>query len=123
MQCSHPCSKSVCCRLPIGKPKLCFAEGRSAEIEDLRASFFRDQNVVRFQITMHDSRRVRRRKAARDLGGDVERLAPSEFGTPQSLAINELADHVAIADVVHRDDVGMIERGYSPCFLFEARSA
>ncbi len=99
------------------------AHASEAEIENLRASVFRDQNIVRLQIAMHDSRRVRRRKAARDLGANVERLAQSEFGAAQSLAINELADHVAIADVIHRDDVGMIERGHGSCFLLEARPA
>jgi hypothetical protein len=50
---------------------------------------------------MHDSGRVRRREATRNLRRDVERLAQSELGPTQHLPVNEFAD-VSIADVVLR---------------------
>ena len=65
----------------------------------------RHQNVVRLQIAVHDAGRVRRRQAAGDLGRDVERLPQPEPGAAQRLAVDELADDVALADVVDRDDV------------------
>jgi len=51
---------------------------------------------------MHDSGRVRRREAARNLRHDVEPLAQSELGPTQHLPVNEFTDHVSIADVVLR---------------------
>jgi hypothetical protein len=54
---------------------------------------------------VHDARRVRRGQAAGDLGGDVERLPQAEPGAAQRLAVDELADDVALADVVDGDDI------------------
>jgi hypothetical protein len=61
------------------------------------------------------------RAAARNLRRDVERLAQSELGPTQRLPVNEFADHVSIAVVVHRDDVGIVERRHGP--VPPARSA
>ena len=55
------------------------------------------QNVVGLQIAVHDTGRVRRRQAAGDLGGNLERLPQTEAGAAQRLAVDELC---ALANVV-----------------------
>ena len=72
---------------------------------------------------MHDTRRVCRRQAAGDLRRDVERLAQSESGTTKRLALDQLADDVAVADVVHRDDVGVAQGRDGAGFDLEALAA
>jgi hypothetical protein len=61
--------------------------------------------------SLHDSGRVRRRQPAGDLGRDVDRLPHSEPGAAQRLAVDELAHDVALADVVHGNDVGVAQGG------------
>src|SRR5687768_6956099 len=65
---------------------------------------------------------------ARTLNGDVEHFAELHWCVPhsfaQSFAIDELGGdkvhRVDLLDLVNRDDVGMIQRGSSLCFLNKA---
>jgi len=70
---------------------------------------------------MDYSCRVRCCQAAGNLRRDIELPAQSEFCTAQRLAIQQLAHHAAVADVVNRDDVGMIQCCDSSRLRFEAR--
>ena len=94
------------CRVGMSR---CLRHPRQTEIEDLRAAVPGQQDVLRLQIAVHDAGRMRRGQAAGDLGGDVERLPQAEPGVAQRLAVDELADDVALADVVDGDDIGVAQ--------------
>jgi hypothetical protein len=94
------------CRVGMSR---CLRHLRQTEIEDLRAAIPGQQDVLRLQIAVHDAGRVRRGQAAGDLGGDVEHLPQAEPGAAQRLAVDELADDVALADVVDGDDIGVAQ--------------
>src|SRR5487761_2086754 len=63
---------------------------------------------------------MRCRETIGDLHGDLEGLAQAKFAAAQRFAIDELADDVAVANVVNGDDVRMIQRRHGPRFAFEA---
>ena len=81
---------------------------------------------------MHDARRVRGGEAARHVGGDPHRLRHGERAArqplAQALAVEALhrdpgAAAPVVADVVDRDDVGMVEERGGLRLLQEAARA
>ena len=80
---------------------------------------------------MDDAFFVRRGQAARDLDARTRRPCGRQGAAPpalaQRLALEQLRHDVRraahAADVVHREDVGMIERRGRPRFLLEAVQA
>ena len=77
---------------------------------------------------MDDALVVRRREATRHLEGDLDGLAQRQ-GSPlqplaQALAVQELRDEVGRPvvrpDVVHDDDVRVVQQALGPGLLFEA---
>ncbi len=107
----------------IRRSGLRLRHARQSEVEDLRSPVLGQQDVVRFQIAMHDAGRVRRREAAGNLRGDAKRLAQSKAGAAQRLALDELADDVPLADVVDRNDVGVTQCRDGAGFDLEALTA
>ena len=93
------------------------AELRDAEIEELRAPVVRDEHVGGFDVAVPDVLPVRRVQRAGDLGADLdgpaERQQPRSQFVAERLTIEELRDderHAVLgADVVHRDDVRMVQ--------------
>ena len=89
----------------------------------------RQEDVLRFEITVDDSLVVRRRETARDLRGVLDRPADghrSAVGAlPERLALEELGHDErrsrVRAHVVHRQDVGMIQRRGGARFALEPR--
>ena len=100
---------------------------REPEVEDLDAAVFGDEEVLGFQVAMDDPLLVRRREPARDLGRVVEHLAYRDpaSGQPlaQRLAFEELRDDVrravVFAEVVDREDAGMVQRRRRARLLLE----
>ena len=73
---------------------------------------------------------VRRREAARDLhavahGFGRSQRSPRRQPGSQCLALEQLRDHEVHgafgADVVNREDVGMVQRGHGASFALESR--
>ena len=97
------------------------------EIQHLHAAVARHHDVLRLQIAVDDPQRVRRRDPLGRLRGDIEQPAqrqrPAVDDGPEGFALHQLRDDVGLpvvlADIVDRDDVGMIERGERPGFLLE----
>ncbi len=113
-----------------------------AEIEDLHAPVGGDEQVLRLQVAMHDALFVRTRQAVSNLDRVIDGLAdressgrarrttrsrPSREPLAQRLSFEQLRDDVGRpvvrADVVDREDVGMVQRGGRPCLLFKAAKA
>ena len=77
---------------------------------------------------MHDACRVGSCKSAGDLCGDIQHFAELHRRVShlfaQRLAINKFsgyeANRISLVDLVDREDVGMIQRGSSFCFLHKA---
>src|ERR1039458_439890 len=89
------------------------------EIQDLRPPVARQQDVGRLEIAMHDAGIVRRRQAARDLQRRLNRLAQPQSGAAQRLAIHQFVDDIPLADIVHGNNVRMIQRRHRPRFQIE----
>ena len=101
-----------------------------AEVEHLRAAVGRHHDVLGLDVAVDDARLMRGRKGAGDVRGDRQPLgdgAVVAFGQScaQRGAIEVLLDdvpRVAVdADVVHRGDMRMIQRGGRTGLLFETR--
>src|SRR5690348_6802216 len=81
---------------------------RQSEIQDLYTAVFRDENVVWFEITMHDPFLVRRCQTLRYLDSIVNRLAQREWASAQSLTQtfsfqqfrNQIVGAVLHADII-----------------------
>ena len=92
---------------------------RQAEVQDLDRPVYGDEQVPRFQIAVDDAPFVRGRQAQQHLprhpGGLVHRERAALQPGAKRFSGEQLRDHVgdvAIdAHVVHREDVGMVERG------------
>ena len=86
-----------------------------------------DQEVLGLQVTMHDPLLVRGGESVRDLERVLDRLPRRDRSAGEPLAqrlaleqlLNDEGDPVVLADVVQRDDVGMIQGGGRAGFLFE----
>jgi len=99
-----------------------------AEVEDLQPALLGEEEVLRLQVAMDDAFLVRGREALRELQGVAVRLMHRQSSFPQSLAqcdpVQQLGDDVRAAlvrpDIVHVEDVGVIERAGGARFLFEA---
>lgn len=89
------------------------------EIKDLEASVFREEQVFRLEVPMHDSSVVRRRQPARDFHAGIASLArPHRTATeaiPQGLSLEQFRDDVGtpivLPDVVNRNNIGVVESG------------
>ena len=111
------------CRLPgIGVEE--FGE---AEIGELGVAVLRDQNVLGFDVPVHDASVVRGGKAVRDAGEQLDELGPRPpFGGGPILersVIDEFGDQirtaVQLADVVHGENVRVVQRGRCLGFALE----
>ena len=90
-----------------------------------------DQQILGLEIAVRDSLLVRRREPSRDLNGIRDRFAHGH-GPGRSRSRNRLPfeqfghdeRRIALrADVVHRQDVGMVQRCGRVCFLLESAEA
>ena len=94
-----------------------FGQLGDAEIENLDVSIVGHEKVLGLEIAMDDATLVGSGQAACDLDGVVDGLAsgqrPALQSFPQRRALEQLADDVGrsivLADVVHHQDVGMVE--------------
>ncbi len=99
-----------------------------AEVEDLDASVASDEDVVRLEVAVDDALVVRGAETAgelrRDLGCLARRHRRAVDPLAQRLALEQLRDDVGCtlvsADVVDREDVGMVQHPGRACFLLEA---
>ena len=102
-----------------------------AEVEDLDAAVARDEDVVRLQVAVDDALLVRGGQAPGDLAGVVDGLPMRQRrgadARAQRIALEQLGDDVGRAvvgaDVVHAEDVGVIERADRARLLLEAAEA
>jgi hypothetical protein len=108
---------------------------REAEVEHLRVTRGRDDDVLGLQVAVSDSDCVGCRHRVGDLSHHLERAAEVERTScdpvPQRLAVDELhrdeMDGLAVdgvaSDLVNGHEVRMIQRRRSLCLLDEAREA
>jgi hypothetical protein len=97
------------------------------EVEDLDPSVLRHKEVLRLQIPMDDPLLVRRGEPTSDLDRVIESLARREAGHgepfAQRLPFEELGNDVrrplVLAELVNREDAGMIETRRGSSLLFE----
>ena len=87
-----------------------------------------DQDVLRFDVTMDDTTAVSVAYTRADLHRDVYGLADFEMSTLPNERLEILAIHtlhydvvliIVLADVIDRDDVGVIQTGSGLCFTLE----
>ncbi len=102
-----------------------------AEVEDLNASIFGDEQIVGLQIAVDDAFFVRGGKAASDLHAIVNSFAEGQ-GTAadrlgQGLTFQQFGYEIGNAGVsshlVDGENIGMIQRSGGPGFLLEAEQA
>ena len=102
------------------------------EIENLDAPIVRDEDVLGLDVPVDDPFLVRRGEPRRDGDRRIRRLcvvtsAPCPEHVAQRLAMQDFADDVrralVRADVVDREDVGVIQRRRGARFLLEATQA
>ena len=106
-------------------------QSRQAEVENLYAVVGGEENVLRLEVAMHDATCVCSRQPPGHLQCSVQRAvdeqSPAPQSRPQRLTFEALGDDVGcamvIADVVDRQDVGMIESPGRPRFPFECLGA
>ena len=112
--------------LRLAAVRLC--EFRNAEVENLYATIFGDEDVVGLEIAMNDSFLMRGRQTAGDLARIVDRSTlckrrPSH-SLAHGLALEQLRDNIGRAivraDVMHDEDVRMIERARGAGLLLES---
>ena len=110
---------------PCGSPPVCLARPKS---RILTRPSRRDEQVLGLDVAVHDAFVVRRRQPGHDLQRDVERLLHRQ-GTgvearakrlPLEQFRDDVGDVTLHADVVHRQDVRMIERADRARLPFEA---
>jgi hypothetical protein len=106
-------------------------EFHQTKIENLHAAVCRDKDVLGFQVAMHDALLVCGRKTMRDLNSVLHGFANRKGPATQSLAQrfpfqqfgNDIGRRLVLAEVVHGQDIRMIQRGGGACFLLEALEA
>jgi len=91
-----------------------------SEVQNLDAAVASDQDIGGFQIPMNDTGRMRRRESVRDLHRQIQKLVHRFHRRRQWLALDQFADDVVLADVVDRDDVGMVQSRDGPGFRVES---
>jgi hypothetical protein len=90
---------------------------REAEVQNLDAALFGDEQVLRFQVPMNDAFVVRCRQPMSDLNAHVDRPAKRYWAMPQllfqSVSHQELRNQVGRtledAEAINRKDVGMVQ--------------
>ena len=95
-----------------------------AEVDDLRAAVFRQHDVPRLQIAVHDAGRVRDGQPVGDLARDVERtrqLQPLPLKCREQRLAGDQFHHdvrvaIQLADVVDGDDIRVVEERRHPRF-------
>ena len=100
---------------------------RQAEIEHLDAVVLRDHDVVGLEIAMEDAPIVRRGQPFGHFRGNAQRVLRRQrlavHQRAQVLAVDQLhgdpGEALGVTRLVDGDDVGMIEGGGGPRFLFE----
>ena len=101
------------------------------EVEDLRVAAGGHEDIGGLDIAVHDAARVRRLQAIGDLDGHAEHRVKGHraatHGVKQRLSLEEFGDdirHAIVpADVVHREDVRVIQCRGCARFLLESREA
>src|SRR5262245_10943501 len=104
------------------------AEFRQAEVENLHPPIFRDEQVLRLQVTMDDAFGVSGGQSLGDLPRKIHRFSWSDcallYQLAQLFALEQFGDDIGRAfmraDVVNREDVRVAERRGGAGFLFEA---
>ena len=102
---------------------------RHAEVEDLDAPVVRDEHVLGLQIAMDDPAIVCGREPERQLHRPLERLARRRRAALEPLAKrlpfeqlhDRMRDAAVGADVVERQDVGMVDGRDRARFALESR--
>ncbi len=102
-----------------------------AEVEDLDVAVGGDEEVRRLEVAVDDPAAVRRRQAAGDLHRVFDRLArrqrPVGHQLLQRLPLEQLLDQVRLpvvdAEVVDREDVGVVQRAGGARLVLEAAQA
>src|SRR5688572_5793220 len=133
---SHRSDNDVCrgernrgVRRPIRRR---FGQPGEPEIEQLDGAITAEEYVFGFQIAMHDPAGVGGRKGTSDLGRDLHDLADRQRPAgaddiPQRAALQQLRnderDARFAADVVHREDIGVVQRGGGASLAIEALQA
>src|SRR5262249_28552081 len=110
---------------------LLLAEFRQTEIEDLHPPIVRDEQVLRLQVTVDDAFGVSGGQSLGDLPRVINRLSRSDrallYQFAQLFAFDQLRHNewrvLVVADVVHRQNVRVIERRGSERLLLEAEQA
>ena len=100
------------------------------EVQNLHATLAGKQNVARLEIPMDNPGAMRRGQALGDLHCDVDCFSRAQRAAidrdAQSLALDQLGDNpisaVLVADVVNRNDIGMVQGAGRTGLPFKARN-
>ena len=100
-----------------------------AEVEDLDPAVFGDEQILRLEVAMNDAFVVRCRQSVSDLDGVIECFANRHRAAlqqlPQCAALQQLGDQIGCAfkdaELVNREDVGMVECCGGLGFVLEAQ--
>ena len=111
--------------------RLTLRQLRQPEVENLDAAIPGNEDVLRLEITMEDALSVRRLEPARDLKGMLDRLANSDRAAIQPVAKRLPFEQLGYderrfgmgADVVHGEDVRVVQRRRGAGFLLESMQA
>ena len=100
-----------------GKPEV-------GQLDTPRLSLAGQKHILRLQIAMDDAARVRVFQGLADLTGDLDDFRKIRgAGLAEARALHQLHDEIGdvpvLADVVHRNDVGMVQRSRSPGLMQE----
>ena len=102
-------------------------DARDTEVEDLHASFARDEQVLRFEVAVDDPAIVRRGQACGDIGSQPDRARRRERRAGEQRAerrafeqfVDDVRRTIVLARVVNDDDVRMVQRPRGASFLLE----
>jgi hypothetical protein len=116
------------CGCVVGGVGLGGTEFCEAEVEDFELAVFEDEDVFGLEVAVDDAFVVGGGEAVGELDGEFDGFARREAGgwnaIAEGVAFEEFGDDVVravgLADVVDRDNVGMIERGDRAGLLLEA---
>ena len=111
-------------------PNGCVDLGK-AEVENFHLTVGGEEDVVRLEVAMSDAAVVGGGEAAQDSECEFHRFAQRQRSAVDPLAQGAAGEELGHderraagrPDVVHRDDVGMIQGGRRPRFLLEPRDA
>src|SRR5207253_5123385 len=113
----HPARLSLVERRTIGVVRL-GRELRQAEIENLQSAIAGDEDIFRLDVAMNDSLLMRRSHSSGDLDAVIYRSTTVQWAGAQAgskrFTFKQLFDDVrlrlVLADVVDRNQIGMIDR-------------